>query len=1058
MAGLVESNLEGLLRASGVRVPRASAVAPQRLLTEVSGGASLLKTADGRTVRLGSARDPRREAEALIASAFGSAPVPDATAVLGAGTGAVLEALERMPVRRILVIEPDAELAFAWLSRRSWLDLIQANRLRLVVGPDYVGAAEAAGFLERVDRLPVITHPVLAREYSDEMAAARRALDRIVRGALANANARHRFEDIALVNTLRNLPLLASGADVAALFGRFSHAPAVVVGAGPSLDDNLAAIVEAQDRALVIATDTALLPCLKAGVVPTLVIALDPSEENGRHLIGCAAATETHLVAEASVEPAAVDAFAGRTFMFRVGDHAPWPWLLSSGVSRARLSVWGSVATAALDLALKAGCPAVALTGLDLAYTAGRPYCRGTVFEEGWAWAVARGQTLQEHWELLASTRPVVDEPDVGGHLVSSGPHLLAFRNWIRETVVAHPHVRFANATGAGILHGPHIVQQPLADFLVGYAAVGRSAFVSSVRSVYSTARTPRTGPHLAAQLARTRPLDVVGGHSAADRVANDFIRPELLYETVRRLETSQPDDSARAEPSVTFAAGPRIHLPEQTAILCALTFGAHIGAPPAREGARERALAILDEAYSQLVALMPHAYGVHSPHQANDLVTLWHRVPARLLFAWPRGLADAVDAFGSRLAEAIRLVGEDRRLPNVDVPPAADGLWCESAIDPARPADLGLEPQLAPATLVWQWSVAYALTMAPDSFFASTVAKLMHAPPALVPANRPATRLTAWLTRPESAGATTLLPWLPEFSTARAISGLVATSRPVVDHRERDVTLRVSLSNEKDPLAAVCTLEPESLMARGHPPAHVVARLSVREVLVGRSDGSGIAVMSESGELVRVETWPLPVRASIPHGEHGRLAWHFPDSPRMLHRDLATGQLDVIELPCTVFDALERPDGSVCLATDDGLWAWRSGRSAQPIVRGPWLVSLSAHGEGLQARVRPPRTPDGRWEATTVIFEWQPGEPAFRTTAVAPGTAPFSVATHAGWRAEAWLDSSVIRLERRDGRVFWLACSGPRSLAWAGATLYVATAAGEVLWFRDLATRLTTA
>jgi hypothetical protein len=488
------------------------------------------------------------------------------------------------------------------------------------------------------------------------------------------------------------------------------------------------------------------------------------------------------------------------------------------------------------------------------------------------------------------------------------------------------------------------------------------------------------------------------------------------------------------------------------------LTFGPHLAASPARDVARERARAILDEAYSQLVALTPHAYGVRSPHQANDLVTLWHRLPARLLFTWPRGLADAVDAFGSRLTEAIRLVGEDRRLPNVDMPPAADSLWCESAVDPARPADPGVEPRLAPATLMWQWTLAYALTMPPDSFLASSVSKLMHAPPALVPANRPATRLTAWLARPESAGATPLLPWLPEFSTARAISGLVAASGPVAGERQREVTVRVTLSDTgEDPLAAVCTLEPESLLARGYPHAHVVARLSVCEVLVGRSDGSGIAVMSESGELVRVETWPLPVRASIPHGKHGRLAWHFPDSPRMLHRDLATGQLDVIELPCTVFDALERPDGSVCLATDDGLWTWRSGRSAEPIVRGPWLVSLSAHGGGLQARARPPRTPDGRWEATTAIFEWQPGDGAFRTTGVTPGAAPFSVAHHAGWRAEAWLDSSVIRLERGDGRVFWLACSGPRSLAWAGATLYVATAAGEVLWFRDLATRLET-
>ena len=268
MDGLLYANREALRHASGAGLPTTSPIAPPRLLTVAADGAPLLKTRDGRTVRLGSARNPRGEAEALVASTFGAGEAPEAAAILGAGTGAVLDVLDGLPVRRILVIEPDAELAAAWLSSRSWLDMIRADRLRLIVGPDYVGAAEAAQFLEGASRLPVIAHPVLAREYPEEMAAARRALDRVVRDALANANARQRFEDLALANTLRNLPALARGADAGALFGRFPNVPAVVVGAGPSLDENLAAIRGVQDRALVIAADTALLPCLRAGVVP----------------------------------------------------------------------------------------------------------------------------------------------------------------------------------------------------------------------------------------------------------------------------------------------------------------------------------------------------------------------------------------------------------------------------------------------------------------------------------------------------------------------------------------------------------------------------------------------------------------------------------------------------------------------------------------------------------------------------------------------------------------------------------------------------------------------
>jgi hypothetical protein len=314
---------------------------------------------------------------------------------------------------------------------------------------------------------------------------------------------------------------------------------------------------------------------------------------------------------------------------------------------------------------------------------------------------------------------------------------------------------------------------------------------------------------------------------------------------------------------------------------------------------------------------------------------------------------------------------------------------------------------------------------------------------------------MTAWLGARTAAGRG--LPFLSGLSTMRAISGLVATDREGVAIPESAMPdLRLSLSGRDDgALTLVDAIEPESLLTHGYPRAHLVYPLPDDQVLVGRSDGSGIAVMSAWGELVGIETWPLPVRASIPLGPAGRLAWHFPNAPRLLHRDLATDRVEVIELPVGVYDALVSPDGSVWLATEAGLWTWRPGRPPQPLVRGSWLASLHAHGDGVRACARPARDDEGRWDATTELLEWQPGDISFRSVPVVAGTAPFSVAEHGGWRAEAWLDGCVVRLVRGDGHLFWLACTGPRSLAWAGPSLYVATASGEVLRFPDVAVRL---
>ena len=85
-------------------------------------------------------------------------------------------------------------------------------------------------------------NPVLARESPEAMLAARQVLDRVVQNAAANADARGRFEDVAFRNTIANLPSLLREADAASLAGAFQGKPAIVLGAGPSLDANVEAL------------------------------------------------------------------------------------------------------------------------------------------------------------------------------------------------------------------------------------------------------------------------------------------------------------------------------------------------------------------------------------------------------------------------------------------------------------------------------------------------------------------------------------------------------------------------------------------------------------------------------------------------------------------------------------------------------------------------------------------------------------------------------------------------------------------------------------------------
>jgi hypothetical protein len=270
-----------------------------------------------------------------------------------------------------------------------------------------------------------------------------------------------------VLHTLRNLAHIVHGANPASLRGQFDGVPAVVTGAGPSLNNNIDVLRRLGGRALVIATDTSWRPMAAAGIDPHIVVAVDPTEENGSHLVDVPSRRRPWLIAEGSVDPRAFDAMDGRVAAFRVGLHHPWPWLMERGIERPFVRVWGSVLTAAYDLAIAFGCNPIVFAGADLAYTNYQPYCRGTTFERDWAEHTGRGVPLIVVWKNTLLARPLRKEPNASGDLAITAPHLVEFRNWIAARATEASDRRTVNATGAGILSGANIEQSTL-DAVLG--------------------------------------------------------------------------------------------------------------------------------------------------------------------------------------------------------------------------------------------------------------------------------------------------------------------------------------------------------------------------------------------------------------------------------------------------------------------------------------------------------------------------------------------------------------------------------------------------------------
>jgi hypothetical protein len=213
-----------------------------------------------------------------------------------------------------------------------------------------------------------------------------------------------------------------------------------------------------RERVVLVAVDTALKPLLAAGMAPDFVVALDPSDANARHLRDVTVPGRTALVAEGSIAAASFAPFGDRVFVFRVADHAPWPWLKQCGLDRGLLRAWGSVATSAFDLAVRLGGDPVVLIGTDLAYTDGQLYCRGTTYEEDWRATAGVDRPIEWVWETVV-TRRSIPAADIEGRNIPTTPYLIAFRDWLVEESRRPGMPRLVNATGAGILAGGGFTQ-----------------------------------------------------------------------------------------------------------------------------------------------------------------------------------------------------------------------------------------------------------------------------------------------------------------------------------------------------------------------------------------------------------------------------------------------------------------------------------------------------------------------------------------------------------------------------------------------------------------------
>ncbi len=331
---------------------------------------------------LHSAYNPVREAEQAAENIHKENPELFGTAFFGCGLGYNVISYARLfPNDTIILVENDENYFFTALSVLDWSDFFKSKNIVLAIktAPDQVISIieHCGGF----NHIHIYENSAQTQHSKDYFSALKSLIERNKRKSQINNSTLEKFSGLWLKNSCRNLHHLAEKDGVNIYKGKLNpKIPALILAAGPTLEEALPILRELKKRTLLIAVDTALRPCLNAGVEPDFVILCDPQYYAYRHIAGLCSPSSVLITESAAYPP--VFRFPCRktvmcSSMFPLGQ-----FVESKLGEKGVLSAGGSVSTTAWDFARLAGAKNIIFSGLDLGYPDYQTHIRGSTFEE----------------------------------------------------------------------------------------------------------------------------------------------------------------------------------------------------------------------------------------------------------------------------------------------------------------------------------------------------------------------------------------------------------------------------------------------------------------------------------------------------------------------------------------------------------------------------------------------------------------------------------------------------------------------------------------------------
>jgi hypothetical protein len=243
---------------------------------------------------------------------------------------------------------------------------------------------------------------------------------------------------------MRNVPKIIESHGINNLFKIFPDCPCIICSSGPSLDKAFEDIRKAKGKVIVISIDTALPLLLAKGVVPDMVVGIDPLPDNkalfkkNRNLL-----KDVPGIFMAQYTPEVIRTYPGPIYISGMPGNQIYSWLSPFWGDKGMVDCFGgSVSHYATQIAEYMGCNVIALVGQDLCYK--KKYHAGNITK-----ILHEGMGLKEPKDQTIDGTETVNQL---GEKVYTKTTLCTFKSAFENKIrVSAENLKFYNTTKEGL-------------------------------------------------------------------------------------------------------------------------------------------------------------------------------------------------------------------------------------------------------------------------------------------------------------------------------------------------------------------------------------------------------------------------------------------------------------------------------------------------------------------------------------------------------------------------------------------------------------------------------